>query len=214
MYPSNAPPNSYPLYTQPINPLPNAPAYPNHGPTGLFTDSTRCVTPFVFWIEDYPLLDELKMPSHVGSYDKKGDPGNYLHLFKGAISMQKWAILWPATCLPILSKILPEYGGMVDTNGSPMVNQKKTYTWIESKEVATNGSPNDHREGFDRFNKGPSWNNNKGKKKNGDKFSPYHGPNHGLLSKLSKSPREILATKKVAKTFEQPHRLVGSKPWA
>ncbi|GJX99227.1 hypothetical protein Tco_0356246 [Tanacetum coccineum] len=86
MYPSNAPPNSYPLYTQPINPLPNTPAYPNYGPTGLFADSTGCVTPFVFWIEDYPLLDELKMPSHVGSYDEKGDPGNYLHLFKGAIT--------------------------------------------------------------------------------------------------------------------------------
>nr|GEV59167.1 hypothetical protein [Tanacetum cinerariifolium] len=27
----------------------------------------------------------LKMPSHVGSYDRKGDPDNYLHIFEGAI---------------------------------------------------------------------------------------------------------------------------------
>nr|GEU90915.1 hypothetical protein [Tanacetum cinerariifolium] len=45
-------------------------------------DSTGCVTTFVCWIEDYPLPDKLKMPSHVGYYDGKGDPENYLHLFK------------------------------------------------------------------------------------------------------------------------------------
>ncbi|GJR96098.1 hypothetical protein Tco_0268272 [Tanacetum coccineum] len=28
-------------------------------------DCTGCVTPFVYWIEDYPFLDGLKMPSHV-----------------------------------------------------------------------------------------------------------------------------------------------------
>ncbi|GJV91374.1 hypothetical protein Tco_1539187 [Tanacetum coccineum] len=52
---------------------------------GLFADPTRSVTPFVLWIEDYPLPDGLKMPSHVGSYDGKGDPDNFLHLFEGAI---------------------------------------------------------------------------------------------------------------------------------
>ncbi|GKC37832.1 hypothetical protein Tco_1050216 [Tanacetum coccineum] len=51
------------------------------------------VTSFVRWIEDYPLLDGLKMPSHIGSYDGKGDPDNFLHLFEGAIRMQKWLIL-------------------------------------------------------------------------------------------------------------------------
>ncbi|GJT21475.1 hypothetical protein Tco_0891412 [Tanacetum coccineum] len=30
----------------------------------------------------------LKMPSHVGSYDGKGDPNNFLHLFKGAIQQE------------------------------------------------------------------------------------------------------------------------------
>ncbi|GJZ95142.1 hypothetical protein Tco_0667345 [Tanacetum coccineum] len=44
-----------------------------------------------------------------------------------------------------------------------------------------------------------------------DRFSPYRGPNHELLSNLSKSPREIIATKKAAKSFEQPPRMFGSK---
>ncbi|GKA45483.1 hypothetical protein Tco_0738279 [Tanacetum coccineum] len=95
-YPSNAFPNSNPFYTQHTNPLPNAPVYPSYGPTGLFAYFTGCVTPFVSWIEDYPLPDGLKMPSHVGSYDGKGDPDNYLHLFEGAIHMQKWAM--PVAC--------------------------------------------------------------------------------------------------------------------
>ncbi|GKE53083.1 hypothetical protein Tco_1488239, partial [Tanacetum coccineum] len=56
----------------------------------LFADPTGSVTPFVRWIEDYPLLDGLKMPFHVGSYVGKGDPDNFLHLFEGAIRMQKW----------------------------------------------------------------------------------------------------------------------------
>ncbi|GJT77182.1 hypothetical protein Tco_1043907 [Tanacetum coccineum] len=88
---------------------------------------------------------------------------------------------------------------------------EKTYTWIKEKEVATNGALSDHKESFDRFSKGFSWDNNKGKKKNRDRFSPYNGSNHGLLTNLSKSPREILATKKEAKTFEQPLCMKGDK---
>ncbi|GJW55356.1 retrovirus-related pol polyprotein from transposon TNT 1-94 [Tanacetum coccineum] len=40
MYPLNVPPTRYPFYAQPVNPLPNAPMYPNYGPTGLFANST------------------------------------------------------------------------------------------------------------------------------------------------------------------------------
>ncbi|GKB48590.1 hypothetical protein Tco_0899343 [Tanacetum coccineum] len=43
--------------------------------------------------EDYPLPDVLKMPSHIGSYNGKGDPNNFLHLFEGAIKMQKWLMV-------------------------------------------------------------------------------------------------------------------------
>ncbi|GJT19868.1 hypothetical protein Tco_0878574 [Tanacetum coccineum] len=40
-------------------------------------------------LTDYPLPDGLKMPSHVGSYDGKRDPDNYLYLFKGAIQIPR-----------------------------------------------------------------------------------------------------------------------------
>ncbi|GJR22196.1 hypothetical protein Tco_0970723 [Tanacetum coccineum] len=59
----------------------------------LFPNPLGSVTPFVRWIEDFPLPDGLKMPSHIGSYDEKGDPDNFLHLFEGAIRMQKWLML-------------------------------------------------------------------------------------------------------------------------
>ncbi|GKD01728.1 hypothetical protein Tco_1172002 [Tanacetum coccineum] len=59
-------------------------------------DSIACVTPFVCWIEDYLVLDRLKVISHVGSYDGMGDPDNYLHFFEGVIRMQKWAM--PVAC--------------------------------------------------------------------------------------------------------------------
>ncbi|GJS91676.1 reverse transcriptase domain-containing protein [Tanacetum coccineum] len=66
------------------------PMCPSPYPIGLFADPTGSVTPFVCWIEDYPLPYGLKMPSYVGSFDGKGDPDNFLHLFEGAICMQKW----------------------------------------------------------------------------------------------------------------------------
>ncbi|GJW85020.1 reverse transcriptase domain-containing protein [Tanacetum coccineum] len=55
---------------------------------------------------------------------------------------------------------------------------EKTYTWIEAREVATNGASNDQRDNF---------------------------------KSLSKSLREILATEKVARSFEQPPRILGSR---
>ncbi|GJR09621.1 hypothetical protein Tco_0792273 [Tanacetum coccineum] len=94
IHPTVTPSSSYPFYAQPMYAPPNMPAYPN--PAGPFADSAGSVTPFVRWIEDYPLPDGLKMPSHIGSYDGKGDPDNFLHLFEGAIRMQKW--LMPVAC--------------------------------------------------------------------------------------------------------------------
>ncbi|GKD83099.1 hypothetical protein Tco_1349938 [Tanacetum coccineum] len=96
IHPSGVFPNIYPFKEQPMYPLPNASIYPNQAPSGLFADYTGCVTPFIRWIEDYPLPDRLKMPSHVGSYNEKGDPDNFFHLFEGAIRMQKWAM--PVAC--------------------------------------------------------------------------------------------------------------------
>ncbi|GKC55298.1 hypothetical protein Tco_1078043, partial [Tanacetum coccineum] len=73
--------------------FPNMHAYANPNSTGLFPNPLGLVTPFVRWIEDYPLPDGLKMPFHIGSYDGIGDPDNFPHLFEGAIRMQKWLML-------------------------------------------------------------------------------------------------------------------------
>ncbi|GJS76920.1 hypothetical protein Tco_0726801 [Tanacetum coccineum] len=198
---------------------PNMPMYPN--PTGSFTDSTGSVTPFVCWTEDYPLLNGLKIPSHIGSYDGKGDPDNFLHLFEGSIRMQKW--LMHAAChmftytLKDFARIwwnsqktgsILNYEDLKAKFRSHFSQQKKftkthlvilglheeqcisgfvhglrtrslvehlstdlpttykglmekTYTWIEAREVATNGTPNDRRENFERSRKS-SWDNNRG----------------------------------------------------
>nr|GEW43862.1 hypothetical protein [Tanacetum cinerariifolium] len=99
-----------------------------------------------------------------------------------------------------LSTDLPStYKGLVE----------KTYTWIEAREVATNETPNDRRENFNRLRKS-SWDNNR-RQKGRDRFSPYRGPNDELLSSLSKSKRKTLATEKAARRFEQPPRILGSR---
>ncbi|GKB69325.1 hypothetical protein Tco_0930737 [Tanacetum coccineum] len=170
IYPAVTPSNNYPFYTQPIYIQPNISAYPNPGSVGLFAYPTRCVTLFVHWIEDYPLADRLKMPSHVGSYDGKEDPDNYLHLFERVIRMQKWAMpvawLHEDQCISgfvhgLRTRSMVEFLS-TDLPTTYKCLMEKTYTWIEAREVATNGAPNDQREGFDRHKKNPFWDNNKG----------------------------------------------------
>nr|GEV08147.1 reverse transcriptase domain-containing protein [Tanacetum cinerariifolium] len=144
--------------------------YPNYGPTGLVANSVGCVAPFVCWIKDNPLPDGLKIPSHVGSYYGKEDLDNYLLLFKGAIHMQKWAMLLPSHIFVhgLKTRSLVEFLFM-DLPTTYKGLMEKIYTWIEAKEVATNGAPNDHKEGFDMFGKDFSWDNSRGKKKNQDR---------------------------------------------
>ncbi|GJV19793.1 reverse transcriptase domain-containing protein [Tanacetum coccineum] len=48
------------------------------------------------WIEEFQFLDGLKVPPHVGYYDWKQDPDNFIHVFEGAMRMEKWAM--PVTC--------------------------------------------------------------------------------------------------------------------
>ncbi|GJX17099.1 retrotransposon protein, putative, ty3-gypsy subclass [Tanacetum coccineum] len=171
---------------------------PRHEPTRAATPPLRVASPKIRGrgertIKDYPLPDGLKMPSHISSYDGKGDPDNFLHLFERAIWMQKWL-------MPVehLSTDLPStYKGLME----------KTYTWVEAREVATNGASSHLRDSFERLKKS-SWDNNRGQK-NKDRFSPYRGPNHGLLPSLSKSPKEILAMEKAAGSFEPPPKMFG-----
>ncbi|GJV95220.1 reverse transcriptase domain-containing protein [Tanacetum coccineum] len=54
---------------------------------------------------------------------------------------------------------------------------EKTYTWVEAREVATNGASSDQRDSFES---------------------------------LSKSPKEILATEKAARSFEPPSKMFGN----
>ncbi|GKD28288.1 hypothetical protein Tco_1239066 [Tanacetum coccineum] len=73
-------------------PAPHGFMYPSADPSNNYP---------LYWMRDLIcLLDQrlssnrqIKMPSYMGSYDEKGDPNNYLHLFEGVIRMMKWAML-------------------------------------------------------------------------------------------------------------------------
>ncbi|GJS17711.1 reverse transcriptase domain-containing protein [Tanacetum coccineum] len=232
MHPTVTPLSSYPFYTQPMYAPPNMSAYPN--PAGPFADSAGFVTPLVRWIEDYPLSDELKMPSHIGSYDGKGDPvlapfqRGYPHAEMVDARSLPHVHIYPQRYTDNTLQILglheeQRISGFVyglrirslfehlftDLPSTYKGLMGKTYTWVEVREVATNGASNDRRDSFERSKKS-SWDNNRGQK-NKDRFSPYRGPNHGLLPSLSKSPKEILATEKAARSFEPPPKMFGSK---
>ncbi|GJY52785.1 hypothetical protein Tco_0444449 [Tanacetum coccineum] len=143
------------------------------------------------------------MPSHIGSYDRKGDPDNFLHLFEVAIRMQKWLI--PVACHMftytlkdsariwwnsqkaglheeqqisgfvhgLRTRILVEHLS-TDPPSTYKGLMEKTYTWVEAREVATNGALGDRRDIFE-------------------------------------SPKEILAMEKAARSVEPPPKMFGSK---
>ncbi|GJU91106.1 hypothetical protein Tco_1303529 [Tanacetum coccineum] len=120
-------------------------------------DLTGSVTPFVRWIKEYHLPDGLKMPSHVGCYDEKGDTDNFLHLLEGTIQGE---LRVSEFCTRLLDDTLQILGlhedqpisGFVHglkarklvehlSTNVPSTNKglmENTYTWIEEREVATN----------------------------------------------------------------------------
>nr|GEX26566.1 hypothetical protein [Tanacetum cinerariifolium] len=120
--------------------------------------------------KDYPLPDGLKMPSHINSYEGKGDPEKFLHLFEGEQQIFGFVHgLRTRNLVEHLSTDLPStYEALIE----------KTYTWVEAREVTTNGASSDHRYSFES---------------------------------LSKSPKEILATKKAVRSFEPPPKMFESK---
>ncbi|GKA13715.1 reverse transcriptase domain-containing protein [Tanacetum coccineum] len=93
-------------------------------------------------------------------------------------------------------------------NGQPL--QSSLTSAYGGQALPNNIGGNLHsNDSFERSKKS-SWDNNRGQK-NKDRFSPYRGSNHGLLPSLSKSTKEILATEKVARSFEPPPKMFKSK---
>ncbi|GJT12409.1 reverse transcriptase domain-containing protein [Tanacetum coccineum] len=236
-YPVNMPTYSYPFYTQPMYTFPNVPVYTNPNLTGAVLNPIGSVTPFVHWIVDYPLPDRLKMPSHIAWHmftynlkdsariwwnsQKAGSILDYEDLkakFRSHFSQQKkftkthlvvhrikqregestraFITRYTDDTLQILGlheeqRISVFVHGLrirsfvehLSTNLPSTYKglMEKTYTWVEVRE------------------------------KNKDRFSPYRGPNHGLLPSLSKSSKKVLAMEKAARSFESPPKMFGSK---
>ncbi|GKE44555.1 reverse transcriptase domain-containing protein [Tanacetum coccineum] len=189
------------------------PAYPN--PAGPFADSAGSVTPFVRWIEDYPLSDGLKMPSHIGSYDGKADPDNFLHLFEGAIRMQKW--LMPVAChmFTYTLKDSPRIWWNSQKTGS-ILNYEDLKAKFRSHFSQQNKFTKTHlavhnikqREGestrafITRYTDDTLWVEAREVATNG----VFNDRRDGF-----ESPKEIIAMEKAARSFEPPPKMFGSK---
>ncbi|GJX45159.1 hypothetical protein Tco_0261835 [Tanacetum coccineum] len=89
---------------------------------------------------------------------------------------------------------------------------EKTYSWLQAEETASKGKLVTFIGSGtgDKTQNGRPWEGSG--KKNSDKrdrFNPYKEPNLGILQSLTKSPREILATKEVGKAFTKPPKMVS-----
>ncbi|GJV65162.1 hypothetical protein Tco_1475990 [Tanacetum coccineum] len=62
-------------------------------PEGGYRNDEGSPSPLVRWIEEFQLPNGLRIPPHVGYYDGKGDPDDFINAFKGATKMEKWVML-------------------------------------------------------------------------------------------------------------------------
>ncbi|GKE04662.1 hypothetical protein Tco_1396680, partial [Tanacetum coccineum] len=203
-YPVVTPSNNYPFYIRPMYTQPNMSAYSNPSFANLFADPTGCVTLFVHWIEDYPLPDELKMPSHVGSYNGKGDPDNYLHLFEGDIRMQKYSMPIAYHMFTYTLKTLPKYVGIVRKQIFGLHEDQRISGFVHGLRI---------RNLVDFFSTDLLTTYKGLMEKTYTWFKAREVATNGAPNDQRESfdsPREIMATNKVTKTFEQPPRMLGN----
>ncbi|GKB32330.1 hypothetical protein Tco_0871731 [Tanacetum coccineum] len=156
--PNNIQPSSVQIPTH-VNPYPQPNAVLTYGQPLSYFSYAQGGTPCRFrrptlssLMRYVSLMPPMKATTILGLHEEQRVSG-FVHGMKTRSLME-----FLSTDLPITYKGLTE----------------KTYTWIEAKEVATNGVPNDHRDSFDMFNKGSSWDNNKGRKKIGGRFNSPH----------------------------------------
>nr|XP_043628176.1 uncharacterized protein LOC122599659 [Erigeron canadensis] len=53
-------------------------------------------SPFIAWIQSYPLPTDLTYPLHLGTYKGKSDPDDFLEAFEGVAEMKAWNV--PIAC--------------------------------------------------------------------------------------------------------------------
>nr|GEU31217.1 hypothetical protein [Tanacetum cinerariifolium] len=63
---------------------------------GGYENDANSPSPLTRWIEEFQFPVELKVRPYVGYYDGKEDTYNFIHVFEGAMRIEKWAI--PFTC--------------------------------------------------------------------------------------------------------------------
>nr|GEX80471.1 reverse transcriptase domain-containing protein [Tanacetum cinerariifolium] len=71
---------------------PNHTYPPNHS-RGGYENNVEKPSPLTRWIEEFQFPNGLKVPPHLGYYDGKGDPDNFIHVFEWAMRMEKWAMM-------------------------------------------------------------------------------------------------------------------------
>nr|GEZ48494.1 hypothetical protein [Tanacetum cinerariifolium] len=79
---------------------------------------------------------------------------------------------------------------------------EKTYTWVEAREVATNGALNDQRDSFERSKKS-SWDDNKGQRTKTDS-SPIKDPITVCLLICRKVQRKLSPQKRMQEALSHP----------
>ncbi|GJT27996.1 hypothetical protein Tco_0908271 [Tanacetum coccineum] len=68
------------------------PAMARYHSRGGYENDADNPSPLTRWIKEFQFLDGLKVPPHVGYYDGKEDPAKFIHVPKGAIRMENWAM--------------------------------------------------------------------------------------------------------------------------
>nr|XP_043625505.1 uncharacterized protein LOC122596925 [Erigeron canadensis] len=205
-------------------------------------------SPFIAWIQNYPLPKDLKYPSHLGTYKGKSDPDDFIEAFEGVAEMKVWNVpvdrftsfedlkekfralfsqqkkhkkLHVAAhgikqkeiepCRAFLDRFTTETEDIVDLPESQRISALlhglRSRGLVEFLDTAPKGDISPTRDKETQTNRKGKWNNDRER----PRYSPYNKDEKGYLKvnlpELHKSPKEILLTESVAKTFPKPPRL-------
>nr|XP_043638101.1 uncharacterized protein LOC122609106 [Erigeron canadensis] len=224
-------------------------------------------SPFIAWIQNYPLPKDLKYPSHLGTYKGKSDPDDFIEAVEGVAEMKVWNV--PVACRMFRyalegdarewlksvakgsitsfedlkekfrarlsqqkkhKKLHVAAHGVKQRETEPCrafldrglveflyrdlpktyeAVQKRGHVYLDARDTALKPDISPTQDKETQTNRKGKWNNDRER----PRYDPYNKDEKGYLKvnlpELHKSPKEILLTESVAKTFPTPPRLSG-----
>ncbi|XP_071736652.1 uncharacterized protein [Rutidosis leptorrhynchoides] len=154
-------------------------------------------TPFISSIQNHPLPIAIKIPSHLGYYEGKDDPDDFINIFEGAARMSRWdmAVAFHAFSYVFKSDTRIWFDSLAKDSISSFEDPKRIFRSKFSQQKK-------HKKNHVAAHSIKQKDNEASRD-----FLSRRENTSSILGTLIKSPKEILATERAAQAFKAPPKL-------